>query len=444
MNDRLLETCRDGCAMATQMGATAAEVFAQDSEETSASIEKHDLQLARSSRELSYGVRTLVGDRLGFASTNNVRDLGDVCRDALALAKAAPGDPHNRFPEPAAHVAVEGLFDEEVHAFTARQVVDRALEMLRVAGAIDRRIVVGDGAFSAVRMTRAVANTLGVAASEASTFFAHHILVTAREGDRVSSMDFQAGATHWARDIDIEPAVDLACRNALDSLGCSAGESFQGIVILSPSAVLDVLVAPLLFQVNARNVLRGLSRWSDRLGTPIASRGLSITDDGTIASGVASSSFDREGVPHAPLSLVAHGRLQSFLHNAYSSSAFGIPNTRHAAGSAASLPMIGPTNLAITPGDATLDELIADTKCGILVGRFSGNVDPVSGDFSGVAKAAQLLRSGRRAGPVTGTLIAGNVFAALEAILDVSRETQQIYGFRLAHVRVDGISITST
>jgi acetylornithine/succinyldiaminopimelate/putrescine aminotransferase len=52
--------------------------------------------------------------------------------------------------------------------------------MLRVAEAVDRRVVVGDGAFSSLRTTRAVANTLGVAASEAASLFMHHILVTAK------------------------------------------------------------------------------------------------------------------------------------------------------------------------------------------------------------------------------------------------------------------------
>jgi PmbA protein len=443
MMDELLERCREGCATARKHGATDAEVVAQRAEEISVTIEKHDLQIARSSLESTFGIRVLVGDRLGFASTNATRDLSAACRDAVTLAKATPGDPHNRFPAPQRLPAVQDLLDERASEFSAEDAVDCASTMLRVAAAVDRRVIVGDGAFSSLQTTRAMANTLGVAASEAASLFIHHVLVTAKEDERVSSMDFQFGACRRAKDIDVAPAVALACRNALDSLGSAPGETFQGVVILSPNAVLDIVVAPLLFQVNARNVLRGLSRWRDHLGGPIASPALSVVDDGTRPGGVASSSFDREGVPHATLSLVERGRLVSFLHNTYSSSALGAINTGHAAGSASSLPMIGPTNLTLAPGTASLEELIADTDQGLVVGRFAGNVDPISGDFSGVAKAAHLLRHGRRAYPVTGTLVAGNAFDALRAILDVSRDTQQIFGFTLPYLRIGGVSVTA-
>jgi PmbA protein len=205
---------------------------------------------------------------------------------------------------------------------------------------------------------------------------------------------------------------------------------------------LEILVSPLLFQVNARNALRGLSRWSGALGMEIAAPTVSVVDDGTVPGGVASSSFDREGTPRAPLALIERGRLTSFLHNAYSSSASKAPNTGHAAGPASSLPMIGPTNLALAPGAPSLEDQIADTELGLLVGRFSGNVDPISGDFSGVAKAAHLVRRGRSTA-VSGTLVAGNVFEALRAVLDTSSDVQQIFGFALPYVRLGGISVTA-
>ncbi len=437
-----LEMCLEGCAAARAAGATEAEVFAQHAVETSVTIEKGDLQLARSSTESTFGVRALVGDQLGFASTNAASDLAAACRDAVILARSAPGDPHNRLPEPRRAEPVAGLDDPNWEEFTAADAVRCAVEMLRVSAAFDKRVIVGDAGVSSVRLTRAIANTRGAAAAETVSLFSHHILVTAREDERVSSMDFQYGASRRAREIDVAPTVILACRNAVDSLGTGKGRTFRGVVILSPSAALEILVSPLLFQVNARNVLRGLSRWDGSLGAEIAAPTVSVADDGTAPGGIASSSFDREGTPRAPLTLIERGRLASFLHNAYSSSASTAPNTGHAAGPASSPPMIGPTNLTFAPGAPSLEEQIADTELGLLVGRFSGNVDPISGDFSGVAKAAHLVQRGRRAA-VSETLVAGNVFDALRAVLDTSSDVQRIFGFALPYVRLDGISVTA-
>lgn len=439
---RWLEACREGCALALRAGATEAEVYAYDSDEISVSIEKHDLQVARSSRESTMGVRAFVGDRVGFACTDAARDLSAACRDAVALAKACPGDPCNRLPEAAEVPQVPGLSDPAFDRIDAGDVVRLAATMLDRAESIDRRIVLGDGSVSASRATRAIATTRSIAAEETTTLFTHHVIATARDGERVSSMDFQFGAARRVCDIDVTPTVALACRNALESLGKARGEAFRGLVILSPSAVLDLLIAPILFQTNARNALRGLTRWRGALGSEVAAAAVSLVDDGSTPGGIASSSFDREGAPHARLVVIERGRLVAHFQNAYSSTGLGAANTAHATGAASSPPMIGPTNLTWTPGSKTLEEMIADTPQGLLVARFSGNADPVSGDFSGVAKAAHLIRNGRRACAVGGTLIAGNAFDTLQAVVDASSDMRQIFGFSLPYVRVDGISVT--
>lgn len=439
---RSLEACREGCALARRAGAVEAEIFAQQSDEVSVSIEKHDLQVARSCRESTFGVRVLIGDRIGFASTNALRDLPAACRDAVALAKASPGDPHHRFPDPADTPPVANLFDPEAEDVGVADVVRIAGTMLHIAESIDRRVIVGDGGVSSVRSTRAIATTRGVATEEMTTLYTHHVIATAREDERVSSMDFQFGAARRLHDMDVEPAVSLACRNALDALGGTRGEAFRGLVVLSPSAVLDIFIAPVLFQTNGKNSLRGVTRWRDALGQSVGSPAVSLVDDGASPGGIASSSFDREGVPHAPLVVVDRGRLVSLLHNAYSSAAIGSANTGHAAGPAGGVPMIGPTNLTWLPGDSTLEDMIGDTAQGLLVGRFSGNVDPISGDFSGVAKAAHLVRGGRRVAAVAGTLISGNVFDALQAVVDASSDCRHIFGFTLPFVRVGGVSVT--
>jgi hypothetical protein len=63
----------------------------------------------------------------------------------------------------------------------------------------------------------------------------------------------------------------------------------------------------------------------------------------------------------------------------------------------------------VKPGDTTLEEIIQDTKLGILVGRFSGNIDPSSGDFSGSVKGGYLIENGKKTQPLLGTMIAGNI-----------------------------------
>ncbi|MDD4903693.1 MAG: TldD/PmbA family protein [Candidatus Bipolaricaulis sp.] len=443
MKDTLIERCEAGVAALLRLGATDAEIYGQSARTMSATIEKHDLQMARMQEETAFGIRALVGDRIGFASTNDIEDLQRACREAVTLAKASPGDPHNALPEGTPVVPVEKLYDPESERFTADRVVERAIEMLCIAEAIDRRVILGDGEFVAKRGERAVANSRGVAAAERSSLFLYSALATAKDGDRVSNMDYQFGATRSVAGIDVEPIVRRASRNALDSLGAEPGRSsFRGPVLLSPQAVEPLLIALLLYQTNARNVLRRQSRWGDAVGHRVAAPALTVVDDGRLPGGVATSAFDREGVPHAPITVIEQGTLAVLLHNSYSARALAQPNTAHAAGSAQSVPGIGPTNLTILPGTASKESLLSEMRRGLLVTRFSGNLDPVSGDFSGVAKGAHLVENGRVTHAVSGTLIAGNAFECLENLSGISCEQEAVLNLTLPYVRVEGVSVT--
>jgi PmbA protein len=444
LTQELLLRAEDILRAARRAGADDAEVFAQHAAAASAVVEKDDLQMARIHEESAFGVRAFVGDRVGFSSTDDLHKADEICHEAVLLARAAPRDPGNLLAPGSELPVVEGLYDPSAEEFTSDRAVERAIEMLEIAHAVDRRVLVGDAEFTARRSELCVANTRGVCAYERKSIFLHSIRVTARDGDLVSNMDFQFGATRRAASVDVGPAVRRACANALDSLGTGPGLSFRGKVLLSPQAVEAVLVPLLLFQLNGRNVLRRQSRWAEALGQSVAFRSLSLADDALIPAGEASAAFDREGLAHAPITLIEQGRLCAFLHNVYSSALLGQINSAHAVGSARSIPGIGPTNLAIAPGSVSQEDLIADTRKGLLVTRFSGNVDPVSGDFSGVAKGASLIECGKISRAVHGTLIAGNLFEALRSPLDLTRERETFFGLTLPTIRLADVSVTAS
>jgi PmbA protein len=438
----VLDHCQQALDLVRKHGADQAEVFGQTTRTTTSTVEKDDLQISKSQQETRIGVRAFVGTQVGFASTNDLTRLADAAVDAVTLAKASPGDPHNVLPEPTAVVPVDGTYDIAADSFTAADAVRQAIRILEVAKSVDSRILVGEGEFSAEIRDRVLVNSSGAQAAELSSLFTYLVLTTARDGEVVSNMAFKFGATRSVDGIDVAPIARGSCEDALGSLGAEKGESFNGQVLLDPYAVLS-LFAPLQFQLNARNALRGMSRWKGALGEPVAVPGFGLVDDGRLPGGVATTSFDREGIPHQRLPLIEGGILRSFLHNTYTAHAFGVANTGNATGSAGSLPGIGPTNFMILPGEAPKRDLISEMKRGLLVSRFSGNADPVSGDFSGVAKAAYLVKNGKVERAVSGTLIAGNVFEALKTLSGISRETESLYNYTFPSLRLEGISVTA-
>jgi len=438
----LLNLCQRAMDLAKRHGADQVEVYGQAVRAITSSVEKNDLQISKSREETRLGLRAFVGTQVGFSSTNNLDRLEDAAIDAVTLAKASPGDPHNVLPEPATGDPVEGLYDPEAETFGTADAVSHAIRILESASTIDKRVIVGEGEISAEIRDRVLVNSTGAECVERGSLFTYSVLTTAVDGELVSNMDFKFGLTRRVSEIDVESIVRRSCANAIGSLGAQPGESFKGQVLLDPYALLTLL-QPLPFQLNARNVFRGMSRWKDALGDKVASPAFTLVDDGRLPGGVATSAFDREGTPHRRLPLIENGVLRSFMHNAYTAHALGVPNTGHAAGSAGTLPAIGPTNLTMVPGDVSKDDLISEIELGLLVSRFSGNADPISGDFSGVAKAAYLIKNGKIERPVAGSLIAGNVFDALKHISGISRETEQVLAYSYPYLRLEDISVTA-
>jgi len=440
---RLRECCREALELTKRHGADDVEIFAQTSHAISADIEKHDLQTSSSQQETMVGIRAMINQQVGFACTNVLDELEATCADAVKLAKASPKDENNVLPAPATFEPVADLYDPKAESFSVSDAVQQTIRMIETADSIDSRLVLGGGTFAVNLQTRCIVSSKGVDLAENSSLFTYYALATAKDGSKVSNMAFHFDASHSVDGVDVVPVATRACQNALGSLGAEKGESFVGPIILSPNAVQAVLVNLFAFQLNAKNAVRGSSRWGKMLGETIAHSLLTVTDDGRMPGGVATESFDREGMPHRELTLIDSGTAAELMHNAYTAEAMDVATTSHASGSARSLPGIGPTNLSINPGEASKDELIGDIKRGLLVNRFSGSSNPISGDFSGVAKAAYLIKDGKLDRPVTGTLIAGNVFEVLQNLSGISSEVERVFTATLPYLRLEGISVTA-
>jgi PmbA protein len=194
--------------------------------------------------------------------------------------------------------------------------------------------------------------------------------------------------------------------------------------------------------LTGRAVRTGRCPLAGKVGEAIAAPALTIVDDARLPDGTASAAFDREGTPTGRTPLVAEGVLRGFLYDVYEARFAGVRPTGHARGGATSQPAIGVSNLLVSPGESSLEELCRLPRV-VLVNRFSGSSDPVTGEFSGVVKGGFLLRGGERI-PLRETLIAGNLYDLLRRVSGVSRERENLYGrARIPALRIEDVSVTA-
>ncbi|MDQ3835826.1 MAG: TldD/PmbA family protein, partial [Thermoproteota archaeon] len=220
-------------------------------------------------------------------------------------------------------------------------------------------------------------------------------------------------------------------------------ENFKGEMLLTPMAANEMIEEVLAHSINSDAVQKKSSHFGGKIGKQVASDLLTVEDDATNVEGINASSFDREGVSHRRNVVIENGLLKKFLYNTYTAKKEGTTSTGNAGGSTSSPPTVSTTNFIIKPMRSSLDTLVAEIDKGVMISRFSGNVNPVNGDFSGVAKGGQMVMNGTLVHAVKEVMVAGNVFEALRQLNGISRERKVIYDSILPYMRFDGISFTT-
>jgi PmbA protein len=444
----MLDLLHYAIKQAEVFGASDAEAYAATNNESEVFIENNDLKQAKSQSISSIGIRVVLDGSIGFYSINDLAKsrVRDGAAMAIKIARASPRDRHNVLPNRSRSKSksLRGIYDRNSESFQTSDAARRAAEMLKAAKSYDSRVSVDSGNFSAQVATHAVANSNGIELKERASVFSWSIMGMAIENTEISSFDYQVGGSHYVKDIDVSSTASEFAETVVKSLGTQKIEdSFKGEMLLTPMAANEMIEEVVAYAINSDALQKKSSHFAGKVGKQVASDLLTVEDDATNVDGLNASSFDREGVSHRRNIVIEKGILKKFLYNTYTASKDGVRSTGNAGGSTSSPPMVSTTNFLIKPMRSSIDTLISEIDKGILISRFSGNVNPVNGDFSGVVKGGRLIMHGTIQHAVKEVMVAGNVFEALRRLNGVSRERKVIYDSILPYMRFDGISFTT-
>jgi PmbA protein len=229
------------------------------------------------------------------------------------------------------------------------------------------------------------------------------------------------------RDYWLSAARSLAALESPEAIGRRAAEralrrlGARKVATCEVPVIFDPLTAASLWGqvaglVSGYSVYRGTTYLAGRLGEVVASDSVTLVDDACRRAGLGSRPFDGEGLPSRRTAVIERGRLASYLLDSYSARKVGGRSTGSASRSASSAPGVGATNLGLAPGDATLEEIIADTPRGLLVTELIGmGFNPTTGDYSRGA-AGLWIENGAIAYPVEEVTIAANFADMLRGI----------------------------
>jgi TldD protein len=155
---------------------------------------------------------------------------------------------------------------------------------------------------------------------------------------------------------------------------------------------------------------KGSSVFSGRIGERVASKGVTVIDDGTIEGRRGSLNIDDEGNPTQRNVLIEDGILRGYMQDTLNARLMKTSITGNGRReSFAHLPMPRMTNTYMLAGSHTPEEIISSVKKGIYAANFGGGqVDITSGKFVFSASEAYMIEDGKITYPVKGATLIGN------------------------------------
>jgi len=382
---------------------------------------------ADSSVDVGLGIRAFKhGGRGGaFSQSLDPGDVEVVVERAVSFAMASQPDPHFKdIPGPAEAPEVEGLCDKNVVGMSLEQLSEHAKEVVEAPEEV-RKAGKYEGSVGASHMRSFLMTSTGVSFESEKTLVSAWIAPTYRDGEDVgSSHEFDYGVS--ISDIDLVKVGRKAAEKAVAQFGARRMEGGVLPAVLAPEAA-SSLFSGLLFALSGEAAAKGRTFASNLVGEQIAPETVGIGDDGTIPGAISSAAYDGEGVPTRPTTILRGGEVLTLLHNSYSAGIAGVGTNGHAHRGSYGLSVgAGPMNTRVNPGDSSMQEMVVETKRGILVTGASFHPNMVSGEFSSTIDEGFLIENGEKKHPIKNMMVGGHILDLYRDVELISKEGRTI------------------
>lgn len=430
---------------ALKAGAETADAIAVEGTSLSIDVRGGELEQAERSEGTDIGLRVLVGRRQACVSASDTRaaTIAEMASRAVTMAREAPEDPFAGLAE-ASQLAREWNLD--------------ALELADPAPEPDPAMLEDD----ARRAEAAALAVAGVAqVQSASAGYGRRRLHLAasngfsggyeRSERGISCVAITGTGTGMERDHHGESRVFQCELPDAAEIGRIAGERAVAranprrprtgaFPVLFDERIAVSLIGHLLAAVNGTAIARGASWLRDAMGRVVLPPGLSLIEDPLRPRTGGSRPFDAEGLATAKRAIVENGVLKGWVLDLATARKLGMESTANAARGPTTPPSPSVSNITLTPGRHSRDELLREMGTGLLVTSLIGaSVNATTGDYSRGASGFW-VENGAIAYPVNECTIAGNLHDMLRRIVPAN-DARPHLSRRVPSLLVEGMTI---
>lgn len=403
------------------------EIFCLRSQSTRIDSKDQKIDSLTRAEDVGLSVRLKKSNRTGFSYTTSLaKDAVEAAvRSAFEVSQVMPEDPLTELGAfSSSPLSFSPRVDQEGLTRSLDEKVSAAMKLERICRDSDKRITgVRAASLSEGEYDVHLLNSEGKRLSYSSTHYSASILCKAeQDGDAQMGGD---SAFHFRfADLDVEGTARRAAGFATELLGAKAPKTMNCPALIRNGVVADLLDF-LSASFSGEEIDKGRSMLQGKLGEKIFSDRVTIHDDALLENGYSTRPFDAEGVNSQTTALVTNGVMSNMLLDVYYARKFKRASTGNASRGIKAPPSIAPTNILLTPGRKSFDELVSQVGNGILITDLMGvhTANPVTGNFS-LGASGILIENGKLTRPVKGFAVAGNVLDLFKNVAEIGADTR--------------------
>jgi len=393
-------------------------------------ITNEQIQAANQVHRRGWGVRAFVEGAWGYASGTSSETSAVVAAakkaTAIARTNAAAGVPKSKLRKlPVARKTVTPKLKLDPRDVSGEEKIAAAMEVCRA----QRRDGISStgGLYSDSDFRFEVANTWGARLKWREVRVRIAGQAVAGEGDRrEGAYEFTDGTAGFelVKGTDLGDLGRRVATEAVEILAAAKPPAGMMTVVTDPGVTGLLAHEVMGHSSEGDEIVKERSFLTHVVGKRVGSNLISMYDDGTYPGAHGSIPFDAEGTPAHKTKVIERGIYRGFLHSLETAGTLGAtPTGNGRAQDFGRRVWVRMTNTYFAPGKDRKDEIIEDTKSGVLTkGWLSGMEDPVGGSFQAITQSGFVIRKGEVAERVRGMTLTGDALSILKSVDRVSRE----------------------
>lgn len=427
-----MSICDEVISFAQKNGADECESVFCSKKIITIRITDSEIAEIKENHEKSIGIR-LVKDKKILAAQSTTLDPAKTVEDMIKNARnLTRREFWGGFAPDEKTTPIEKTNDPKLWSLDSAQVSEIAQTM--IDHTIHEKISRISGSLNLVCDDFEIQNTSGLYKTEKSTYISGVINADSEIGIPVSGIGQASARTLGG--FEAQKIGSDAAQMCVNSINPSTASTQITNIIFEPLAIGELLFFVMGPSFSLKTYSEKKSCFSQKIGDKIAVDDLTIIDDPHASDSLGSKSFDDEGVPTKTTHYIQEGIFHATYSDRYNAfkektttsgnaCRLGIPLGR----SSDPIPTSAPHNLTITPGSKSRNEIIKDTKNGILISRlwYTYPVNPIKGDFSCTARSGiWIIKNGEVTSPAKPVRIIHNLPILLQNISAIGNNSKTI------------------